>query len=190
MPGAPSPHAAADPDGAALERRIAGRVSGREHRFEVASVVAASPETVWARVSTMAGVNAELMPLVRMTYPAHFARLDPALVPLGRRAFRSWLLLFGVLPVDYDDLCLVRVDPGRGFLESSTMLSQRRWVHERTLEPVPGGCLVTDRVRFEPRVRLAGPVFRPIFRLAFRWRHYRLRRAFRSPGRLRGPEDA
>ena len=49
------------------------------------------------------------------------------------------------MPFDYDELTLVRLDPGRGFLERSRMLSQRLWEHERTLEPSgEGGCLVTD----------------------------------------------
>lgn len=156
-------------------------MAGREQRFEVTSVVAASPDVVWRRVSTIAGVNAELMPLARMTCPAAFAGRSLADAPLGRRAFRSWLLLFGVLPFDWDDLCLVRVEPGRGFLESSTMLSQRRWVHERTLEPAAEGCRVTDRLAFEPRIPLTGPLFGPVFRLAFRWRHHRLRHAFGVP---------
>src|SRR4029077_13176970 len=122
--------------------------------FEVSSVVSATPERVWARVSTMEGVNHELMPLVRMTCPRRYAglRLDPEIVPLGVRAFRSWVLALGILPVDWDDLTLVRIEPGRGFLEDSTMLSQRRWVHERTLAAVDGGCRVTDHIRFEPRL--------------------------------------
>jgi hypothetical protein len=61
--------------------------------FQVSSVLPASPDQVWARVSTMEGVNAELRPLARMTYPRDFGRLDPALVPLGKRLFRSWILL-------------------------------------------------------------------------------------------------
>jgi ligand-binding SRPBCC domain-containing protein len=146
-------------------------------RFEVSSFVEAPPSTVWARVSTMAGVNAEFWPLLRMTHPLGMERIDGD-VPIGRRAFRSWLLLFGVLPFDYDDLTFARVEPGRGFLETSTMLSQRRWIHERRLEPMPGGCRVVDRVRFEPRVRAAGPLLVRVFRAVFRYRHWRLRRAF------------
>jgi len=146
------------------------------HAFEISSLVAATPEAVWARVSTMEGVNDELRPLARMTYPRRAAgmRLDPAVVPLGERLFRSWVLLFGFLPVDYDDLTLVRIEPGRGFLESSRMLSQRRWIHERALEPAAGGCRITDRVRFEPRVDLLGRAFLPVFRFFFRHRHRRL----------------
>ncbi len=154
--------------------------------FEVSSVVPATPERVWARVSTMEGVNHELMPLVRMTCPRRYAglRLDPAIVPLGVRAFRSWVFALGILPVDWDDLTLVRIEPGRGFLEDSTMLSQRRWVHERTLAPVDGGCRVTDHIRFEPRLPGLGGVFLPLFRFFFRHRHRRLARYF---GTKEGP---
>jgi ligand-binding SRPBCC domain-containing protein len=152
------------------------------HEVEVSSVVPAAPERVWARVSTFAGVNDELMPFFRMTCPRAYAglALDPALVPLGVRVFRSWILLFGVVPVDWDDLGFARLDPDRGFHERSTMLSQRRWEHERTLAPVDGGCRVTDRIRFEPRVPGVGGVFAPLFRFLFRHRHRRLAAFFRE----------
>lgn len=126
----------------------------------------------------MEGVNDELAPLLRMTHPADVDQLNPDNVPLGERLFRSWVLLFGVVPFDYDDLVLVRVEPGRGFLERSTMLSQRSWEHERTLEDAPGGCRVTDRIRFEPRLPLIGRPLRPLLRRFFRHRHRRLRRRF------------
>ena len=147
-------------------------------RFEVTSVVAAPPEQVWRRISTMAGVNAELGPLFRMTYPASIDALRPQDVVPGARLFRSWVLLFGVLPVDSDDLTLLDVRPGLGFQESSPMLSQRRWDHQRTLEDAPGGCRVTDRIAFEPRVAWLAPLYRVILPAMFRHRHRRLRAAF------------
>lgn len=160
----------------------AGSIAARggTHRFEVAASLDAAPADVWRRVSTMAGVNDELWPLVRMTHPPGMDRLDPEVVPIGRRAFRSWLLLFGVLPFDYDDIAFARIEPGRGFLETSTMLSQREWIHERRIEAQPGGCRVVDRVRFTPRLAIAGPLLARIFRLVSRWRHRRLRRALAS----------
>lgn len=60
------------------------------------------------------------------------------------------------------------------------MLTQRVWEHERVVEPIAGGCRVSDHVRFTPRVAPLGPVFRAIFRLAFRLRHWNLRRLFRA----------
>ncbi|MBI3770267.1 MAG: hypothetical protein HY271_17480 [Deltaproteobacteria bacterium] len=105
-----------------MGRRTAeeARVS-RPLRFEVSSVIAAPADRVWQRVSTMAGVNAELRPIVRMTYPPEVDALRPEDVAPGVRVFRSWILLCGVLPVDYDDLTLLRVTPGRAFT------SRRRW---------------------------------------------------------------
>ena len=149
------------------------------HAFEVASVVPAPLDRVWERVTTFEGVNDELMPVARMTCPPELRRLDPASVPLGRTWFRSWILLFGVVPFDYDDLRLLAIEPGRGFHEDSTMLTQRRWVHRRDLEAVPGGTRVRDRIEFEPRVPFLGALLRPVFEAVFRHRHRRLAAHFR-----------
>ena len=82
------------------------------------------------------------------------------------------------MPIDYDDVVFEEVEPGHRFLERSTLFSQRLWEHERLIEAVPGGCRVTDRVCFVPRVtRLAG-VYGPAFRAVFGWRHHNLRRLF------------
>ena len=141
----------------------------------------ADPAAVWERVMSAEGINAEMAPLFRMTVPRGLEDLDLAGLepgPLGR----SWLLLFGLVPVDYDDLGLERIEPGRGFLERSTMLSQRLWEHERTIEPrAGGGCTVTDRVAWEPRLPLPGRLLRPLFGAFFRHRHRRLLRHFERP---------
>ena len=143
------------------------------------SVLAATPEAVWERVSTFEGINDELGPVLRMTAPARVRRLEPAEVVLGERIFRSWVLLFGVLPIDYDDLTLIALEPGRGFHERSRMLSMRVWEHERTLEPDGAtGCLVRDRLSFEPRLPGMGPLLERIVRATFKHRHVRLRRRF------------
>jgi ligand-binding SRPBCC domain-containing protein len=142
------------------------------------SIVPASPDVVWARVSTFEGINAELQPLMRMTAPASVRALEPADVVLGERIFRSWVLLFGVLPIDFDDLTLVELEPGRGFLERSRMLSMRVWEHERRLQPVAGGCRIVDRLTFQPRLPGMGPLLERFIRLTFRHRHRRLRGQF------------
>jgi hypothetical protein len=130
----------------------------------------------------MAGVNAELRPFLQMTCPLRDASLDSASVPIGQRAFRSYLLLFGAIPIDYDDITLVRLDPGRGFTEASEMLTMRSWRHERTVEPTEDGrgCVVTDRIGFTPRapVRRLEPILQRICEALFRWRHRQLRARF------------
>jgi hypothetical protein len=112
-----------------------------------------------------------------MTFPADVSDLTRSWQP-GKRLFRSWLLLGGVLPVDYDDVSFSEVEPGRRFLERSSLLTQRVWEHERIIEPAPPGCRLTDRVRFVPRWAWLAPVYARLFEAVFRLRHRNLRRLF------------
>lgn len=134
-------------------------------------------ETLWSHATSPSGVNAEFWPLLRMTFPLGVTDLSQGW-DSGRKLFRSWLLLFGVLPVEYDDLTLVEVEPGRRFLERSRMFSQRVWQHERCLVAVAGGCEVSDRVQFVPFLAALGPIYRTVFRGVFLLRHRNLRRRF------------
>jgi hypothetical protein len=134
---------------------------------------------VWDRVTTPESINDEMRPYLRMTLPPGVDGLDPENIELGTPIGRSWILLFGLLPFDYDDVCLVRLEPGRGFLERSQMLSQRSWEHERILAPDgDGGCLVTDRVSWQPRLGLPSRSLQPVIAWFFRHRHRRLRQRF------------
>jgi hypothetical protein len=149
----------------------------RRAEFRIGSTLRAEPAAVWERAMSAEGINAELGPLLRMTVPRGVESLDlhglePG--PLGR----SWVLLFGLVPVDYDDIGLKRIEPGRGFLECSTMLSQRLWEHERTIEPGGEGTTIVDRVAWEPRLPLPGRLLRPLFAAVFRHRHRQLQRHF------------
>jgi ligand-binding SRPBCC domain-containing protein len=149
----------------------------RRGEFRIESRLAAPAEAVWGRVMSADGINAELRPWLRMTVPRGLESLD--LERLGPGALgRSWILLFGLLPVDYDDLGLERVEPGRGFSERSTMLSQRLWEHDRRIEPAGEGCVLSDRIAWEPRPPLPGAALRPLFGAFFRHRHRQLRRQF------------
>lgn len=145
-------------------------------------LVQAHVEEVWARVVTPAGFNHEMRPWITMRMPRGARGLTVETVPLGRPIGRAWLRLLGVIPFDYDRLVIVEVEPGRRFLERSTMLSMRQWEHERILTPTPAGTDVHDRIAFEPRLAL-----RPLARLLaqgvdtfFRHRHRRLRQHFSS----------
>jgi ligand-binding SRPBCC domain-containing protein len=162
-------------------------VSGHSRRdddnrfaFEFETELAAPASEVWAHATTFSGVNRELAPLARMTAPPSLQRLDASAVVPGTRLVRSWILAFGLVPVDYDDVTIVEIEDGR-FLERSPMLSQRLWEHERTVTPSPGGCIVRDRVRFEPRIRWLGTLQLPAFRLTFANRHRRLAAIFGRP---------
>jgi hypothetical protein len=149
----------------------------RRAELRVASTLRAEPAAVWERAMSAEGINAELGPLLRMTVPRGLESLDLHALGPGRLG-RSWLLLFGLIPVDYDDIALARIEPGRGFLERSRMLSQRLWEHERTIEPGGEGTTIVDRIAWEPRLPLPGRLMRPLFGAVFRHRHRQLRRHF------------
>lgn len=141
-------------------------------------MLGAAPDVVWRRVVNPEGIGDELRPWLTMALPAGTTDIDA--VPLGEPLGRAWLRLFGVVPFDFDDLVVTELEPGRRFLEESSMASMRRWVHERTVAPAPGGTTVTDRVTFTPRAPLvwAGPLLRPVVAAVFAHRHRRLRRHF------------
>jgi hypothetical protein len=109
------------------------------------------PQDVWERIVTPEGINNELSPYVQMTVPSLMRGKSISEIPVATPLGRSWFLLFGILPFDYDELTVAELEPGRRFLEKSSMFSIRHWSHERTLTPVPGGCEVKDRVEFELR---------------------------------------
>lgn len=154
------------------------------------SVVLGAPtERVWEVATRIEGVNAEFRPLLRMTAPrgvrgATIADLQPG-VPAGR----SWLLLGGLIPVDYDDLCIVEVDPPRRFLERSRMASMELWQHERAIAPRGAGCVLTDTLTFRLRRPLAAipgaeALATRIVGALFAYRHRRLV-AMHGPGQPR-----
>ena len=145
--------------------------------FSIASELSAAPERVWRHSVTPAELNREFRPLFRMTFPTE---IEDVTTPFraGERLCRSWLLLGGILPVEYDDVVFVELERGRRFLERSSMLTQRVWEHERTVEPTPWGCRLTDRVRFVPRVAWLELLQGAVFRRFFRMRHRKLRRLF------------
>lgn len=150
----------------------------RRAEISVSSRLDASAEAVWARAIDPAGINYELRPLMRMTVPEGaedfgLDELEPGHIG------RSWIFLFGLVPFDYDDLNIVRVEPGRSFLERSSMLSMRLWEHERTVTPLgEGRCQVEDRLAWELRLPLPGAWLRPLIRFVFDHRHRRLQRFF------------
>ena len=147
--------------------------------IQVSSCVRAAPVDVLDRVSRIEGVNQELWPFMRMTMPREHAGRSLFEAPLGEHLFRSVMILFGLLPVDYDDIMLVSMDPSSGFVESSTMLSMRTWRHERRVTTSgSGGSRIADTLTFTPRVPGTGPLLETIVSALFHHRHRRLARLF------------
>jgi len=142
------------------------------------SFLASSPQAVWDRIATFEGINDEFAGLLRMTAPRAVREAGLDGITPGERLCRSWILLLGVLPLDYDDITVIELDPPHGFLERSPMLSNRLWEHRRTIEEAPGGCVLTDAIRYEPRVPVPHPLLRRVYGAVFALRHRRLRKRF------------
>jgi ligand-binding SRPBCC domain-containing protein len=159
--------------------------SDRELSVVQTSRLAAPADQVWSRVVSAEGINHELGPWMRMTMPKSVRGKTIDEVPVGEALGRSWVLLFGVVPVDYDDLCLAELEPGRRFLERSRLFSMARWQHEREVRPDGGGCEVSDRLTFELRRPVAtvpgsAAAARAVIARVFRHRHRRLAAWFGS----------
>jgi ligand-binding SRPBCC domain-containing protein len=151
--------------------------------FERRTRLAAGAQAVWDFVTTPAGINAEFQPWMRMTVPRRLRgmRLDD--VELGVRICRSWVLLLGVVPFEYDDVVLAERGPGLRFLERSSTLVADTWQHERTVAPRGSGCELVDRLRIELRPALArvpgsGAAVHRVVRAIFDHRHRRLATRF------------
>lgn len=150
-----------------------------EVRLTRSVVVDAPRQQVWDLVVTPEGINHELRPLLSMAMPSRHRAATIDTVPVGVPLGRAWLRVGGLVPVDFDSLQLVSVDPPRQFHERSWMLSARVWEHRRSLEDLGDGrTRVTDELRLVPRVPLPGPA-RGVLRRGldglFAHRHRRLR---------------
>ena len=144
------------------------------------SDLASSPDQVWHWITSMDGISQGAPSILRMTSPQGVADITDVKVQPGQPLFRSWVLLFGILPIDRSDLTLLSLEPGKGFLEQSPMLSMKLWRHERFLEATGSGTLLTDRLTFQPR--LATFVTRWFINTVFNHRHRVLQQHFGARG--------
>lgn len=128
-----------------------------------------SPAEAWTWITSFDGISKEMAPYMRMTKPRGVTTLASIEYQPGKRLFRSWVLLFGIVPFDYSDLTLLTLDDGVGFVEQSPMGSMRLWRHERRITPNEAGCILTDTLTFQPR--LFGWLTYNIVRTFFAHRH-------------------
>jgi ligand-binding SRPBCC domain-containing protein len=154
------------------------------HHREQTSVIDRPANVVWERAVTEEGINHELAPILRMTMPPALRGKTVDTVEVGVPVGRSWILLGGLVPVDYDDLCLAELEPGRRFLERSRTLTFSVWQHERIVEPEgEARCRVTDRLGFELKrgvawIPGAAALAGAVVGFLFRHRHRRLARLY------------
>lgn len=150
---------------------------------ERSSVVPLPAEQVWQRVTSPEGIRDEFRPVLSMTMPPGLRGrgLEDADDVVGRPLGKAWLLLLGVLPVEFDDMTLAALGPGRRFHEVSRMGMVAHWEHERSVtETGPAACEVSDRLTFRPRLdrlplvrrlsaALVGAIFTHRHRRLARW---------------------
>ena len=138
-----------------------------------------SRQTAWDWITSVEGISQEMHPLVRMSAPAHIHNLADVNVQLGARLFRSYIFLFGIVPIDYSDLTLVDFDPPNSFKEQSPMGSMEIWRHERFLVDAvdgSGDIILKDELAFQPR--FAAGLVTWFTKKLFQHRHQVLRQAF------------
>jgi len=153
--------------------------------FVQVSTISAHCEEVWDRAVTPDGINYELFPFMRMTVPKVLQGKSIHEVAIGTSIGRSWFLLFGFLPFDYDDITVAELQHGHRFREKSSMFSIEDWEHERTVTANGDNCDVCDRVRFVLRHRsfmmpLFGNCTAIMLRALFAHRHRRLAKWFNN----------
>src|SRR4029077_12808336 len=142
----------------------------------------APPPVVWDRVVRVTGANDELWPLAKMTRPKFVDRLT-APGPGGLPPFRSWFLLFGVVPIDRRTMEFEVLEEGR-FVERSTSRLNGSARHERTaVAGRDGSTILTDGLVIESRGRFVDALMRASVPQTFRRRHRRLRRHFQKAHR-------
>ena len=115
----------------------------------------ATPSRVWDWITSLDGITREMWPFFRMTFPHGVRSLEDLQIKPGVRMFRSFIFLFGVLPIDYSDMTLLELENGHGFIEQSPMGTMALWRHERRIvldHPGPNAVLLVDQLTFQPRI--------------------------------------
>ena len=115
------------------------------------TIVSAPIVKVWEWITSLKGIRKEMMPYFKMTAPKGIKTINDVKIELGKRLFRSHIYLFGFLPYGHDDMTLIEYKEGKGFIEQSPMSSMELWRHQRALERVELGTMITDTLTFKPR---------------------------------------
>jgi len=140
-----------------------------------------SPREFWAEQS-LAAVNFELAPWFRMSAPKEWGGFLLKDWQGHGPPFKSWVLLFGFVPIDRHAFGTLEFSQDRGFVETSSSWVNRVWRHERTVKQTAGGCEVVDRLQYLPRLPVASFLLKAIYILVFRHRHNKLRARYGVQG--------
>ena len=146
--------------------------------FEIRSKLNVPSELFWQQAIQMSSVNAELWPIIRMTFPRTMEKLNPSNHDMGKCLFRSIILLFGFLPIDLYDVTFIEFVQGEHFQEKSPTLTQKWWKHRRQIQNIETGCYVIDRVEILPKIKLLGNIYIWFVKMLFTQRHHNLRKRY------------
>ncbi len=140
------------------------------------TIVSAPIEEVWEWITSLEGIQKEMKPYFKMTAPKGIKNINDVKIELGKPLFRSHIYLFCFLPIGHDDMTLIEYIEGKGFIEQSPMSSMELWRHERGLEKVELGTMITDQLTFKPRH--APKLMNKFLQRVFRHRHKVLKERF------------
>ncbi len=122
-----------------------------ETQLKFQTCVSAPISEVWKWITSRSGISKEMWPYFRMTFPRGVNSLQDVKFKPQERLFRSKIYLFGFLPFGHDDMTLISLTEGQGFIEESPMTFMKHWRHERSLTSSSNGTVITDQITFEPR---------------------------------------
>jgi hypothetical protein len=143
-------------------------------KFEVSSNLKISPDQI-SELLTMIGVNTELSPFISMTAPSQWVNRPIFEWPAGQVLFSSWILLFGIIPIDRHTFFFQSIDGNSGFSEESSSFTNKLWHHRRRIDWGGANYRVTDTIEFESRLPVLTNIFATVYRFIFRHRHKVLR---------------
>jgi hypothetical protein len=145
-------------------------------KFEIETPLAVSPEQLSTDLLSMAGVNDELSPLLKMTAPQQWIEKPIFQWPVNIPLFSSTILLFGFIPIDVHRFKFTSVNT-MGFKESSSTLFNSLWQHERSIlsDGDGDGATIKDVVYYRSKLAVLGGLFKPVYRWIFIHRHKRIK---------------
>ena len=121
-------------------------------RIKFETILKESRDVVWNRAVQMDGVNEELFPIMKMTYPNMAKAKSINECPLKTHLFTSIILLFCLIPIDTHFLKIDRISP-YAFWENSSSLTMKEWKHHRRIRGIDSNdCQITDEVDFHSRL--------------------------------------
>lgn len=145
--------------------------------FEIVSVLEVKADRLAKDVLTMEGVNYELSPWLQMSAPEEWQTKPIKHWPINREIFKSWIRLFGFIPVDLHVFKLIETSE-KGIKECSSSIINKYWKHDRTILKLDAVSTVRDSLEFHPRLYFLRFILKPLYKSVFIHRHYRLKQKY------------